>query len=121
MEKNNQTADNIVQQYIDSLKEREEMVFVAQDIMTNRLEVAKSILQENIEEEVRLITMLATIADNINIEDIDPDHKYRLLNNALLAYIEARTATITRSKNTRLMDEACLEVAIMKVNGTPLN
>lgn len=120
MEKNKPTA-NIVDQYIEGLKEKEGLVFIAEDIMNNRLEVAKVVLQESIEEEVRLIALLATIADNINAEDIDAEHKYRLLNNALLSYIEARTATITRSKNTRLMDEACLEVAIMKVNGTPLN
>ncbi|QCW23890.1 hypothetical protein AAS21_gp152 [Pantoea phage vB_PagS_AAS21] len=89
--------------------------------MTNRLSAAKSVLAEEVAEEVKLITMLATIADSIEQNVEDPKDAYRLLNNALAAYIEARTHRINTSANSRDMDEACLEVAIMKVNGVSLN
>ncbi|QYC51630.1 hypothetical protein key_139 [Erwinia phage KEY] len=122
MEKNPQNLHlNYVEQYIEEIKARSDISFVVEDVMTNRLNAAKSILAEEVAEEVKLITMLATIADNIGQNVEDPKDAYRLLNNALAAYIEARTHRINTSANTRDMDEACLEVAIMKVNGAPLN
>lgn len=121
MEKNQSKPDNFVEDYIEGLKEKQDYMFSAEDLMSNRVQVAGVVLAEAVAEEVRLIAMLATIADNISSTIEDPSEAYRLLNNALAAYIEARTANITKAKNTRLMDEACLEVAIMKFNGTPLN
>lgn len=122
MEKKPQNQQlNYVEQYIEEIRNRSDISFVVEDVMTNRLNAAKSILAEEVAEEVKLITLLATIADNIGQNVEDPKDAYRLLNNALAAYIEARTHRINTSANTRDMDEACLEVAIMKVNGAPLN
>ncbi len=121
MEKIQSKPKNHVEDYIEGLKEKADYTFLAEEVMSNRLSAASSILNEVIAEEVRLITILATIADDINANISDTADAYRLLNSALLNYIEARTKQITTAKNTRLMDEACLEVAIMKTNGTPLN
>lgn len=122
MEKKPQNQQlNYVEQYIEEIRNRAEASFVVEDLMTNRLSAAKSVLAEEVAEEVKLITMLATIADSIEQNVEDPKDAYRLLNNALAAYIEARTHRINTSANSRDMDEACLEVAIMKVNGVSLN